>query len=140
MPKFQEATARYSLHIHVVSELLRKFNEASLEDVSGLEQNMACAEDPQARRPPRHLHLLLHPPHHHLHRLHLRLRLPHLLLLALLHVHAQGKPYKNALQDLRALLSRQDLMLSPEDRIAASLQLCPPPCLRTAPHRPPWTA
>ena len=36
MPKFQEETARYSLHIHVVSELLKKFNEGCLEEVSGL--------------------------------------------------------------------------------------------------------
>ena len=38
MPKFQEETARYSLHIHVVSELLKKFNEGCLEEVRGLEQ------------------------------------------------------------------------------------------------------
>ena len=36
MPKFQEETARYSLHIHVVSELLKKFNEGCLEEVRGL--------------------------------------------------------------------------------------------------------
>ena len=33
MPKFQEETARYSLHIHVVGELLKKFNESCLEEV-----------------------------------------------------------------------------------------------------------
>ena len=32
MPKFQEETARYSLHIHVVGELLKKFNESCLEE------------------------------------------------------------------------------------------------------------
>ena len=38
MPKFQETSARYSLHIHVVSELLKKFNEGCLEEARGLEQ------------------------------------------------------------------------------------------------------
>jgi len=45
MPKFQEETARYSLHIHVTSELVRKYNEGSLERVATLEQNMATGED-----------------------------------------------------------------------------------------------
>jgi len=75
MPKFQEETARYSLHIHVVGELLKRFNETCLEEVSGLEQDLACGED------------------------------------------AQQKPFKTALADLRALLGRTDLPLSPEDRI-----------------------
>jgi len=45
MPKFQEETARYSLHIHVTSELVRKYNEGSLERVATLEQSMATGED-----------------------------------------------------------------------------------------------
>ncbi|KAL1529052.1 hypothetical protein AB1Y20_000015 [Prymnesium parvum] len=45
MPKFQEETARYSLHIHVTSELVRKYNEGSLERIATLEQNMATGED-----------------------------------------------------------------------------------------------
>lgn len=45
MPKFQEQTGRYSLHIHVTSELVRKYNEGSLERIATLEQNMATGED-----------------------------------------------------------------------------------------------
>lgn len=50
MPKFQEETARYSLHIHVTSELVSKYNSSSLERIATLEQNMATGED-AARKP-----------------------------------------------------------------------------------------
>ena len=50
MPKFQEETARYSLHIHITSELVRKYNEGSLERIATLEQNMATGED-SAKKP-----------------------------------------------------------------------------------------
>jgi len=45
LPKFQEATARYSLHIHITTELVRKYNETSLEAIGTVEQNMATGED-----------------------------------------------------------------------------------------------
>lgn len=50
MPKFQEETARYSLHIHVVGELLKKFTECHLEELSMLEQAMATGDD-SAQKP-----------------------------------------------------------------------------------------
>jgi syntaxin-binding protein 1 len=75
MPKFQETSARYSLHMALTQELMKRFQEANLETVATLEQNMATGED------------------------------------------AQGKGFRTALPDLRALLERTDLMLSPEDKI-----------------------
>eukprot|EP00326_Haptolina_ericina_P017194 CAMPEP_0181195132 /NCGR_PEP_ID=MMETSP1096-20121128/14712_1 /TAXON_ID=156174 ORGANISM="Chrysochromulina ericina, Strain CCMP281" /NCGR_SAMPLE_ID=MMETSP1096 /ASSEMBLY_ACC=CAM_ASM_000453 /LENGTH=566 /DNA_ID=CAMNT_0023284691 /DNA_START=96 /DNA_END=1796 /DNA_ORIENTATION=+ len=44
MPKFQEETARYSLHISITSELVRKYNEGSQEKIAMLEQDMATGE------------------------------------------------------------------------------------------------
>ena len=101
MPKFQEQTARYSLHIHVGGELVAKcaaqlpcnsprnsarnsltphpstlrYNQCALEAISMLEQNMAIGEE------------------------------------------TNGKAFRTALQDLRALLQRQDVTMTPEDRI-----------------------
>ena len=75
MPKFQETSARYSLHMALTQELMKKYSEASLEMVATLEQNMATGED------------------------------------------SGGKTFKTALAELRALLEKSDLALSPEDKI-----------------------
>ena len=75
MPKFQEMSARYSLHMALTQELMKRYQECSLETVATLEQNMATGED------------------------------------------AQGKAYKSALPELRALLERSDLLLSPVDKM-----------------------
>ena len=44
----QEETARYSLHISITSELVRKYNEGSQEKIAMLEQDMATGERPVA--------------------------------------------------------------------------------------------
>ena len=75
MPKFQETSARYSLHMALTQELMKKYTEASLELVATLEQNMANGED------------------------------------------SGGKAFKTALPELRALLERADLPLSPTDKM-----------------------
>jgi len=75
MPKFQETSGRYSLHMALTQELMTKYTEMGLEAVATLEQNMATGED------------------------------------------SQGRPYKSALADLRALLERTDLPISPEDKM-----------------------
>ena len=41
MPKFQEMSARYSLHMALTQELMKRYQECSLETVAPLEQNMA---------------------------------------------------------------------------------------------------
>ena len=75
MPKFQETSARYSLHMALTQELMRKYSEANLELVATLEQNMATGED------------------------------------------SGGKKFTHALSELRSLLEKGDLPLSPEDKM-----------------------
>lgn len=75
MPKFQEQAARYSLHIHITAELVRKYNAFSLEAIATLEQAMATGED------------------------------------------AARKQYRSALAELKALLAREDIVTSPEDKM-----------------------
>lgn len=75
MPKFQETSARYSLHTGITQALMRKYAEASLESIATLEQNMATGED------------------------------------------SGGRAFKTALPELRAVLERADLLLSPEDKL-----------------------
>jgi len=76
MPKFQEQSRRYSLHMSLVQELMTKYNGMGLEEIATLEQSMATGEMSDG-----------------------------------------GKAYKTALSDLKALLERQDLPISPEDKI-----------------------
>ena len=106
MPKFQEETARYSLHIHVVGELLKKFNESCLEEASGLEHTtltptltptLIATLTPNPNPNPNQVSGLEQD--------------------LACGEDAQQKPFKTALADLRALLGRTDLPLSPEDRI-----------------------
>ena len=75
LPKFKERSERYSMHMALGQELMRKYGELSLEDVATLEQNMATGED------------------------------------------ASGKAFKTALAELRQILERADLLLSPEDKM-----------------------
>ena len=71
MPKFQEQTARYSLHIHIASELLRLFNAGLLEAMSMCEQ-----VPPRRRALPQRRHVpARRAPSHGLGRLHLPRRL-----------------------------------------------------------------
>ena len=43
--KFQEQTGRYSMHINIADELVRKYSHGALEPLSALEQCMACGEE-----------------------------------------------------------------------------------------------
>jgi len=49
MPKFQEQTQRYSMHINIAEELLKKYHQCGLEPVAMIEQNMACGEEPSGK-------------------------------------------------------------------------------------------
>lgn len=49
MPKFQETSGRYSLHMALTQELMTKYTEMGLEAVATLEQNMATGEDSQGK-------------------------------------------------------------------------------------------
>ena len=50
MPAFKEKTARYSLHINISKELMRKFNQEGLSDFAMLEQDMAMGEDSEGNK------------------------------------------------------------------------------------------
>ena len=49
VPKFQEQSSRYSLHMAIMEELMSKYNAMCLEQVATVEQNMATSEDANGR-------------------------------------------------------------------------------------------
>jgi len=49
MPKFQEQSSRYSLHMSITEELMKKYRLRELDRVALLEQAMATGEDAQGR-------------------------------------------------------------------------------------------